>query len=123
MKKEYEDLELIVDTVTDYFLGMYEADIERLKRAFAAEALIIGYYQGIKSFLSLTEFADFVQGSPVPKENGEAYDMKIISIDITDNVALVKVEDLYQKLRFTDYLSLLKTEKKWVIVNKTFHHK
>ena len=122
MGNEYGVLQLIVDTITDYFLGMYEADIERLKSAFAAEAQIIGYYKGNKSFLSLSDFAAFVQASPVPKESGEPYDMKIISIDITDTVALAKVEDLYQNLKFTDYLSLLKTEDRWVIVNKTFRH-
>ncbi len=122
MDEEYKDLELIVETVTDYFLGMYESDIERLKRAFAEEALVIGYYQGFKSFLTLDQFADFVKGAPVPKENGEPYDMKIVSLDITVNVAVVKVEDLYQGLKFTDYLSLLKIEEKWLIVNKTFRH-
>ena len=38
------------------------------------------------------------------------------------NVGVVKVADLYLGLRFTDYLSLVKTEGNWVIVNKVFHH-
>ncbi len=50
MENEYQDLVQIVETVTDYFLGMYETDINRLKRPFAKEALVIGYFQEIEIF-------------------------------------------------------------------------
>ena len=48
--------------------------------------------------------------------------MRIVSIDMTGIEAMVKVEDLYLGFRFTDYLSLLKIDGEWVIVNKTFYH-
>jgi hypothetical protein len=48
--------------------------------------------------------------------------MKIVSLDITGNEAFVKVADLYLGFQFTDYLSLMKIEGVWVIVNKTFYH-
>jgi hypothetical protein len=47
---------------------------------------------------------------------------RIIATDVSGPVATAKVADLYQGLRFTDYLSLLKTaDGEWVIVNKAFH--
>lgn len=122
MDKTYQDMEMIVSTVNDYFLGMYEGDFERLRGAFADEAMVIGHFQGAKSFLTRDQFVKFAEKSPVPKETGEAYDMKIVSVDISGNVAVVKVEDLYQGIRFTDYLSFLKIDEKWLIVNKIYRH-
>ena len=43
-------------------------------------------------------------------------------MDITGNEAVVKVEDLYLGLRFTDYLSLLLIDNNWVIVNKIYYY-
>jgi len=48
--------------------------------------------------------------------------MRIVSIDVTGSVAAVKVADLYIGRRFTDYLSLVKMEDNWVIVDKIFHY-
>jgi hypothetical protein len=73
-------------------------------------------------FNSLEEFLGFVKGTPAPADSGEAYDMKIVSIDQTGDEAMAKVADLYLGFRFTDYLSLLKVDGNWVIVNKTFYH-
>ena len=46
--------------------------------------------------------------------------MKIVSIDVTGNVGVVKVADLYRGLRFTDHLSVANIEGTWRIVNKRF---
>ena len=58
----------------------------------------------------------------MPAETGEAFDMRIVSTDVTCQVATVKVADLYRGLRFTDYLGLARVDGQWMIVNKTFHH-
>jgi hypothetical protein len=34
----------------------------------------------------------------------------------------VKTQYLYQALNYVDYLSLLKINDEWKVVNKTFHH-
>ena len=54
--------------------------------------------------------------------NGEDYDMRIVSVDMTGNEAVAKVEDLYSGFRFTDYLSLLRIDGTWFIIHKTFYH-
>ena len=46
--------------------------------------------------------------------------MRLVSIDRTGSVAVVKDEVLYQGRRYTDYLSLQKTAVGWRIVAKTF---
>ncbi|MCP2072778.1 UNVERIFIED_ORG: hypothetical protein J2Y77_002214 [Pseudomonas lini] len=42
----------------------------------------------------------------------------MLSIDVTGDAAAVKVTDDYLGMRFTDYLSLLNINYRWMIVNK-----
>jgi len=117
------DISAIQETVEHYFQGMYQGDTDRLKKAFHPGAQVIGHFQGHFALNTLEQFLGFVASAPVPAQTGEAYDMRIVSLDMTgETVAVVKVADLYQGLRFTDYLSLLKVDGAWVIVNKTFYH-
>ena len=44
-----------------------------------------------------------------------------IALDITGNAAIAKVVLDYPQVKFTDYMSLLKVDGTWMIVNKTFH--
>ena len=115
-------IEMIRKTVQCYFEGLYHSDIGKLKLAFHSKAQVIGYFQGSLLFNSIDEFMDFVKATPAPAENGEPYDMEIVSMDITGDAAVVKVADLYLGLRFTDYLSLLKIDGEWRIINKLFGH-
>ena len=116
------ELELIQQTVQYYFDGLYQSDIAKLNRAFHQNSQVIGYFQGNLLFETLEQFIEFVRATPAPSRSGEEYDMRIVSIDMTGIEAMVKVEDLYLGFRFTDYLSLLKIDGEWVIVNKTFYH-
>jgi hypothetical protein len=116
------DTELIQQTVQYYFDGLYHSDVEKLEKAFHPNAQVIGHFQGTLMFNSLDQFLGFVKGTPALSQSGEAYDMKIESIDVTGDEAVAKVADLYMGFRFTDYLSLLKVDGNWVIVNKTFYH-
>ena len=122
MNMDRNDLELIQQTVQYYFDGLYHSDIEKLNKAFHPNAQIIGYFQGKLMFNSLEQFLEFIKATPAPSKSGEKYDMRIVSIDMTGNEAVAKVEDLYLGFRFTDYLSLLNIEGTWVIINKTFYH-
>jgi len=122
MTENVSDLELITQTVQQYFDGMYHSDIEKLSKAFHPSAFLMGYYEGNLAHIPLESWLDMVKNTPAPAKTGEKYDMRIVSMDVTETVALVKVADLYLGLRFTDYLSLVKIEDNWVIVNKTFHH-
>ncbi len=122
MGKNVTDLELITQTVQLYFDGMYNGDLQRLRKAFHPKAYLFGYLRKNFVHISVEEWLGLVESRPVPAESGEEYDMRIVSTDITGAVATVKVADLYQGLRFTDYLTLLKANENWLIVNKAFHH-
>jgi hypothetical protein len=122
MNTDMPDLELIRQTVWDYFEGMYHSDVERLKKAFHPSAFLMGYFQGNFAQIPLEDWLGMIDKTLAPSKDGEAFDMKIVSADITENIAVVKVADLYRGLRFTDYLTLIKLEDGWKIVHKSFHH-
>ncbi len=51
---------------------------------------------------------------------GSPYNFKIVSVDITGDVAVVKVENECLGTSFTDYLTLIKHDGRWQIVMKAF---
>lgn len=122
MNDDTLDLQRIRQTVQLYFDGMYHSDLEKLKKAFHPTAALMGYFSGNLTHIPLEKWLGMVEARPSPAKNGEEYNMRLVSMDLTENVAMVKVKDWYLGLWFTDYLSLMKIEDQWLIVNKIFHH-
>ncbi len=104
----------------DYFLGMYEGDVERLRRIFHPQCWLYGENRNGSHEFPLSGFLDQIGSEPVPKAEGEPFDMRLVSVDRTGAVAVAKVEVRYQDRRYTDYLTLQKTAAGWSIVNKVF---
>ena len=121
MINDSTDIQLIRQTAQLYFDGMYNSDINTLKKAFHTSANLMGYYNGELLHLSLKEWLEMVATTPPPAKSGEQYNMRLVSIDLTESVAVAKARDLYLGLWFTDYLTMLKIEDGWLIVNKVFH--
>lgn len=108
--------------IDDYFQGLYRSDRVSLERAFHAEARISGWDEGKLIDAPAAKFIDFVANVSAPADDGEAYEMTVESLDIAGSAATAKVCDLYKGLQFTDYLTLLRFDEGWRIVNKTFSH-
>ncbi len=106
--------------VQDYFLGMYEGDVERLRRIFHPRCWLFGERDGESQAFPLSGFLDYIESQPAPKTEGETFEMRLVSIDRTGSVAVVKVEDRYQGRWYTDYLMLQKADEGWCIVAKGF---
>lgn len=106
--------------VEDYFLGMYEANAERLRRIFHSQCWLFGESRGASHEFPVSGFIDQFANQPAPKAEGEPFDMRLVSIDRTGSVAVVKDEVLYQGRQYTDYLMLQKTDAGWSIVSKAF---
>ncbi len=106
--------------VQDYFLGMYEGDVARLRRIFHPQCWLFGESRGESREFPVSGFLDHFANQPAPKAEGEPFDMRLISIDRTGSVAVVKDEVLYQVHQYTDYLMLQKTDAGWSIVSKAF---
>jgi hypothetical protein len=114
------DRQAIEATVHLYVEGMAFANGAALKKAFHPHAAIIGNYQGSVEWMSRDEFIAAVL-SETPASPGTQPMMDIASIDIEGDAASVKVVDEFAGMRFSDYLSLLKIDGRWTIVNKLYH--
>jgi hypothetical protein len=107
----------IVEVARDYYNGMCSADEVLLKRAFHPNACIIGYYQGSLAWNSRDDFIDFCKSMA---DEATLDEVRIEATDIVGDTAMVTVVDRYLGEWYTDYLTLLKIDGRWQIVNKTF---
>jgi Putative lumazine-binding len=117
------DFDAVSAAVQDYFQGMYNSDETRLRRAFHPRAQMFGHWNGPLLDSDLDTWMEEIAATPAPASVGEAYDMYIVSVDVTaDKIAFVKVRDAYLGRYYTDYLTLAVLDGRWVIVNKVFHY-
>ena len=118
-----QDEAAIQSTVRKYFDGLYRGDTTLLAEAFDPAATVCGYGgDGSLKTLGLEHFLKAVRSFPVPAENGEVFDMEVLSVDVCGTVAAVKVRNLYQGRDFTDLLHLIRRpDGNWRIFGKVFH--
>ncbi len=104
----------------EYFSGMYEGDVERLRRIFNPQCWLFGQNRSGHHQFPLSGFLDQIGSEPAPKAVDEPFNMRLVSFDRTASVAMAKVEVRYQNRRYTDYLMLQMTGDGWRIVGKAF---
>lgn len=110
----------IESVIEDYFRGLYECDVERLRQIFDPNCILFGEHNGERLQMPVTTFFDFIEQGPVPKDVGEPFDMKIVTADQTHSVATAKLDVLYQGERYMDYLLMHEGIDGWRIVSKGF---
>jgi hypothetical protein len=109
----------IAAAVERYVRAMSMAAETDLRAAFHPSASIIGNYGGAVEWLTVDDYVKEVAAAGLPPN--ENPDWKLLSLDITQDAAVVKVEDEFGGMTFTDYLSLLEIAGKWKIVSKLYH--
>ena len=121
MTTDSAEKESVKETVKHYVEGMVFADESLLRQAFHPSCRIIGHYHKALEWLSLDEFIDAIKTEgPATKEVKPFWE--VIDLDMTGDAAAVKIIDDYAGMRFTDYLSLLKIDDRWVIINKLYYY-
>jgi|SRR5687768_5477874 len=105
-------------TVQHYFDGMMNGSPESLRKAFDANAFLIGVG---KTEPNRIPFESWAANMTRPMPNPQQYKNTILSIDIAGNAAVAKTELDWPKVRYVDYLSLLKINGEWRVVNKIWH--
>jgi len=90
-------------------------------RRFFDSAMITGQTDGRFTEMDLDTFVDVAASQGSVQAAGEPFDMRIVSLDVTGNAAIVKVTDHYIGCDFIDYLALLKKDGQWRIYNKLWH--
>ena len=111
--------ESAVRQTLDYYLqGHATGNGEFYKKAFHPEAKLFWIREGQFATRTSAEFIAGASGKPAADERERK--RSIESVDITGNAAIAKIVLDYPSGRFTDYMSLLKVDGQWKIVNKTF---
>jgi hypothetical protein len=104
----------------NYYLQAHATgDPEFIRKAFHRDARITAFRDGKLLNLSTEEFAGRFSGKAADDE--ERRKRTIESIDITGNAAIAKIVLDYPSVKFVDYMTLLKIDGEWKIVNKSFY--
>ena len=90
-----------------------------IRKAFFPDAKIMAFREGKLLNLSVEEFASKFSGKPAADESQRK--RRIESLDLTGNAGVARIVLDYPDTTLTDYMSLLKVNGEWKIVNKVFN--
>jgi hypothetical protein len=104
--------------VERYLHGLKFNDVAALKEAFWPEAKLYWTERsGAMGQIGQDAWYATFAASAGKEEQG---DLRIASLDVTADIASVKVVETYAKSIYIDYLNLLKFDGRWRIVNKVY---
>ena len=112
----------ITKVITNYFNGIYDGDVAKLKAVFHTESHLFGDINGEPYSKSVTDYIEGVKSRKSPNDLGEDFKMKILSIEMIGDNAIVKAHVPMLGFNYYDFLSLTKINGQWKIVNKLFSH-
>lgn len=105
----------ITKTVNYYLKGSVLGDPQMISKAFHSDALVQGNSDGKMQRYDMNTFLGFFSTDKPGKHT-----TKIISIDIENDAALVKALWDMGTWKYIDYLTLLKNNGQWKIINKVY---
>jgi hypothetical protein len=114
--KEIESAKIPLNS---YLQGQSTGDPEFIRQAFHKDARIMAFRDGKLTNLSVEDFAIRFNGKSANDEAGRK--RTIENLDISGNAAAAKIVLDYPTIKFVDYMTLLKIDGEWKIVNKSFY--
>ena len=112
------DSTAVREVVERYLHGLKFNDTLALGEAFWPDAkLYFTTRDGQLGQLTQAKWYAGFAGSIGKEEKG---DLRITALEVIRDIASVKVVEDYEKSRYTDYLSLVKWQGRWRIVNKIY---
>lgn len=112
------DERAVRETVEAYLHGLKFNDVPSLKKAFWPQAKLYWVQRdGTLGQLTQDKWYEGFAGSAGKEEQGT---LKITALEVTRDIASVKVVEEYPGSRYIDYLSLVKFDGAWRIVNKVY---
>lgn len=116
---ETKEKELVKIPLENYLKGHATGDGEFMKKAFHTEGKLIFIREGKYATRTFEEYINGMSGKPAEDEAQRK--RWIESIDIAGNSAVAKIILDYPNTKFVDYMTLLKIDGEWKIVNKSFY--
>ncbi len=105
--------------IEHYFRGHATGQGEHFRKVFHPDSKLYAVRDGKYWQLTSEEYIARAPGKPADDEAQRK--RSIEAIYISGNAAVAKVVLDYPQVKFTDYMSLLKIDGQWRIVNKTFY--
>lgn len=104
--------------IEHYFRGHATGDGTHFRKVFHPESKLFWIRDGAFAQRTSDEYIAGAKGTP-PADEAQRK-RSIEWIDVSGNAAVAKVILDYPQTRFVDYMSMLKIDGEWKIVNKTF---
>jgi hypothetical protein len=116
-----DDRRAIEQTIQTYLDGLYEGDADKLASVFHETSALTYEQDGRLTVLPRAQWLQAVRERPAPKAKGLPRDDVILLVDQSGpTTAFVKFKCQIPPRFFTDYLSLLKIDGRWVVAQKVF---
>lgn len=103
----------------NYIRAHETGNADFMRKAFTSDAKIVGYMGGKMISWSLEQYAGRFSGKPANDEAQRRRSFEIL--DLVGDAAVGKVVLDYPTVKFVDYMTLLKIDGEWKIVNKSFN--
>lgn len=103
----------------NYLKGHETGNPEFMKKAFHTEGDLMFIRDGKFTTRSFADYIAGMSGKPAADESKRK--RYIESVDVSGNAAVGKIILDYPNAKFVDYMTLLKIDGEWKIVNKSFH--
>ncbi len=118
------ELEVLVKR---YFQGMVDGDGAQIRQVFHPDAQLFGVFGGQSVTIPLEAWIERIEGDPKPAADAlvspapeDGVEWRILSAEVEGDIARLAVRDRFLGVWYTDYLTLLRADGTWRIVNKTF---
>jgi hypothetical protein len=106
-----------------YFEGVRRSDTALAHGAFHPVANMYFIREGKLVERSIPDWlADIARNAPKPTKP-DSFQRRVLKVDVSGNAATAKLQLDYGNSVITDYMSLLKENDRWLIVNKIFDRK
>jgi hypothetical protein len=116
-----DDHSACVQLARNYFDALYNGDTQLFARIFQPDARLWCAAEGQAVTMSVPEYLAVVAGRVSPAARGDRREEAILSLSIASPVmAHLRVRELFLPKRFTDDLTLIKSNGTWRIVAKVW---
>ncbi|MEM1115731.1 MAG: nuclear transport factor 2 family protein [Bacteroidota bacterium] len=112
------DLDAVMAPLNLYLEGHATGNGDLMRQAFHPDARLFWIDDGELAQRPSPEFAGLFRGTPASDEADRR--RRVVSVDITGDVAVAKIELDYPRVFITDYMTLIRLGDEWKITHKAF---
>lgn len=119
MKNSTEETAIRTALEQYYFKGIFEGNTKLLKEVFFKDAFLFGDVKGVAYHKTAAQYIEGVGNRVSPEKAGAQFKPEIISIDVINSIAAVKLNVKMYNYNYYNFITFHKINGKWLIVNKT----